>query len=251
MSSATRPAKVYTWAPTRPSGRVLGWLLIVVGAFACLDAAVQLGRAFSADATVASFSGASWPRSISSTTVGFIGAPVGLACEILWLIWQHRVTANLWARRLPGLRFTPGWAVGWWFVPFAWYVQPFRAVRELARRVGGSDHPLAPDATPAVTDGILAWWWITYLAAQLFGIAATAIILHATWPALSHMSRWSTSGTTLVIQAATLRAVARWLLVAGLVRGASALLAARVVWAISRAEDGAPMLAGIPPRPDL
>ena len=59
---------------------------------------------------------------------------VSQATVVVWLVWQHHATANLWSRGLPGLRFTPGWVVGWWFVPFANLVLPYLAMRELDRR---------------------------------------------------------------------------------------------------------------------
>ena len=39
-----------------------------------------------------------------------------VATIITWLVWQHRVTANVWARGHP-VATRPGWAVGWWFIP--------------------------------------------------------------------------------------------------------------------------------------
>src|SRR5439155_11350703 len=64
-------------------------------------------------------------RGVPPTFPGFyprpIGALVGLlgvATELTWLFWQHRVTRNVWARGHP-IKTSPGWAVGWWFIPIA------------------------------------------------------------------------------------------------------------------------------------
>ncbi len=45
---------------------------------------------------------------------------------IAWFVWLHRSVAN--ARSL-GVQTeaTPGWSVGWWFIPFANLVKPYRA----------------------------------------------------------------------------------------------------------------------------
>ncbi len=48
--------------------------------------------------------------------IGAIAPLVGLATIVVWLTWQHRVRANVWASGI-AIRTTPGWAVGWWFVP--------------------------------------------------------------------------------------------------------------------------------------
>src|SRR6185295_7113854 len=50
---------------------------------------------------------------------------------IVWCVWQHRAQRNAIELAYGKLQFTPGWAVGWWFVPFANLVKPFQTVREL------------------------------------------------------------------------------------------------------------------------
>jgi Domain of unknown function (DUF4328) len=240
--SAARPKKAYAWAPTWQPGRVLGWLLIAVAGFSIVDVLVELDRAFSATTIIASGSGAGWSY---ASPIAFVTGPIVFACEILWLIWHHRVTEDLWARGVPGLRFTPGWAVGWWFVPFAWWVQPFRAVRELWHLAGRSGR----DAAPAVPDGVLAAWWTTYVGSQLVAIPLVVIPIRVMEPLFSHLGE--TPLPTITFQASDLRAIATWAFVGGVVRIASALLATRIVWSISEAEDGAMTLSAPPPRPDL
>lgn len=82
---------------------------------------------------------------------------------IVFLMWIHRTYRNLPALGARRLRFTPGWAVGWWFVPIANFFRPFQIVREIWR---ASD--------PAVTDPegwhaapsspLIGWWWAFFLA---------------------------------------------------------------------------------------
>jgi hypothetical protein len=181
--------------------------------------------------------------------LAFATAPLALACEVLWLIWQHKVHADLFARGVPGLRFTPGWAVGWWFVPFASFVQPVRAVRELSRHAGRTGPP-GPDDRPAVSDGMLVAWWSTYLGYGLLSVVAVFVWFGALWPTIQ---RTASQTTIVTIQASTLRAVAGWWLASDLVRAAAAFLAATVVLRISQAEDSVHELAAssVPPRPDV
>jgi len=63
-----------------------------------------------------------------------IGGLAFLATVIVWCIWQHRAQANAVVLSGGGLRFTPGWAVGWWFIPIANLWKPFQTVRELCAR---------------------------------------------------------------------------------------------------------------------
>lgn len=75
---------------------------------------------------------------------------VPVALVVIWCIWQHRVHKALRSSTSSEMRFTPGWAVGWWFVPFANLVQPFRVMRE-ASSTGKEP--------PAVSRRLLGWWW--------------------------------------------------------------------------------------------
>jgi hypothetical protein len=94
---------------------------------------------------------------------------------IFWLIWQHRGQANLFAARVSGLRFTPGWAVGWWFVPFANLVKPFQTMRELWKASGGEE-----DWRHSRTWPVIGWWWAAWLTAGLLGRIGGALVGGAT-----------------------------------------------------------------------
>ena len=56
-----------------------------------------------------------------------------LATIVVFLIWLHRVYSNLSALQARDLEFTPGWAVGWWFIPFANLIKPYQVVTEAWR----------------------------------------------------------------------------------------------------------------------
>lgn len=57
--------------------------------------------------------------------------PVYIFTVTMFLVWLHRAHSNLGPLQASHLEFTPGWAVGWWFIPFANLVKPFQAVREV------------------------------------------------------------------------------------------------------------------------
>src|SRR5687767_1529604 len=56
---------------------------------------------------------------------------VFVASVVVVAMWIHRAHANLRDAGTDGLEFTPGWAVGWYFIPFANLIKPFQAMREL------------------------------------------------------------------------------------------------------------------------
>lgn len=78
---------------------------------------------------------------------------------IVFCVWIRRANATLHAAGFHGLRFTPGWAVGWWFVPFAHLYKPYEVMLELWRATTADrdDWVFAP-RSPALP----VWWgfWI-------------------------------------------------------------------------------------------
>lgn len=101
-----------------------------------------------------------------------IGGLAALAIAgVAWLVWQHRAHSNLTALGAGELRFTPGWAVGWWFVPFANLVRPAQVMSELTR---ASDPAYgAVEQADRQTPRIVLVWWLTWVIGGLmsYGIA--------------------------------------------------------------------------------
>jgi len=85
------------------------------------------------------------------------------AALILVGLWIYRANAN--AHAIGGeLTITPGWAVGWYFVPFANLVKPFQAMKEtwLASHYGSEwDRGDATD--------LLNWWWGLWILSNFIG----------------------------------------------------------------------------------
>lgn len=81
-----------------------------------------------------------------------------LIIAILVLNWIHLANRN--ARQLGAgdMRFTPGWAVGWYFVPIAWFWKPYQAMKEIwqasASPFGWRGQQVSP---------LLHWWWFLWL----------------------------------------------------------------------------------------
>jgi len=82
---------------------------------------------------------------------------------VLVSFWIYRASAN--AHAMGGdLTITPGWAVGWYFVPFANLVKPYQAMKEtwLASHFGGNWE--AGEATD-----LLSWWWGLWILNNILG----------------------------------------------------------------------------------
>ncbi len=109
---------------------------------------------------------------------GILWGIVVVATIVLWLVWQHRAQSNLRALGAANLRFSPGWAVGWWFVPFANVVFPYLTLRELLK----ASDPIAGavDWGARRTPALLGFWWAASLARIVASSIASVIGRHAT-----------------------------------------------------------------------
>jgi len=86
---------------------------------------------------------------------------VGLGFFVAYLIsvvvicfWLYRAHANLRAAGHEDLQFTPGWAVGWYFVPILNLFMPFRAMKELWATTFAEENQFSSEAP-----GTIALWW--------------------------------------------------------------------------------------------
>ena len=81
---------------------------------------------------------------------------------------QPGYRANYNARQLGArdMHFTPGWSVGWYFVPIATLWKPYQAMKEIWR---ASHSP--SDWNNASTSSILPWWWFLWLVNSFLGQA--------------------------------------------------------------------------------
>lgn len=83
---------------------------------------------------------------------------VYLITGILVCIWTYRANSNVRALGATGLRFSPGWAVGWHFVPIAWFWMPFSVMREIWRASASPDEWRRQPGS-----ALLGWWWALWL----------------------------------------------------------------------------------------
>jgi hypothetical protein len=103
-----------------------------------------------------------------------IGFTVLLA--VLFLVWINRVNKNAWALGARSMEFTPGWCVGWFFVPVANLYKPYQAVREIWR---ASNPGFSVDWQRAPSSSLLALWWAFWLISCVIGRIAFRLNLRA------------------------------------------------------------------------
>lgn len=91
-----------------------------------------------------------------------------LVSALLVAMWIYRAHANLFAAGLDNIEFTPGWSIGWFFVPFANLVMPFRAMRELWNASHGHTSFLGGETAPTVRI-----WWGCFLTGNILSYIGT------------------------------------------------------------------------------
>jgi hypothetical protein len=88
-----------------------------------------------------------------------------------WIVLAHRNLTGLGASYV---EFTPGWAVGWFFIPIATLWKPYQAMRMLWRYSCSVNRPDSQD-NPAV----LPAWWTLWIISAILG----NITFRMTWKA--------------------------------------------------------------------
>ena len=107
---------------------------------------------------------------VSGAALASVGVYVLAAIAVL--MWLHRVARNNQSFGERDLRFSPGLAVGVWFIPFANFVRPYHAVRE----AWAASDPQLPWSTPETRrhsrgSGLVLAWWLTFIAGSLVSVA--------------------------------------------------------------------------------
>jgi hypothetical protein len=106
------------------------------------------------------------------TGIGFMLAYLGAA--IFSGRWIYRVNKNARARNEGWMTISPGWNVGYLFVPFANLLLPFRGVRETMQV---SADPQAPEAIEV--PALLRLWWGAWLAMGVLGQISFRLLMGA------------------------------------------------------------------------
>jgi hypothetical protein len=94
---------------------------------------------------------------------------------IFFLIWLYKAFYNLPALQSRNLEFSPGWAVGWWFIPFANLVKPYQVVRELWNESNSDVDKQSFLSNSVGTSPMLGYWWGLFISGNILGRIADKI----------------------------------------------------------------------------
>ena len=114
------------------------------------------------------------------TVIGLGQAGLYLICAVAFLVWFHRAHKNLSAGGLRDLRYSPGWAVGGFFVPFLNLVRPYQVMKEVwagaAMLSQEVDASAVKDVAPS---SLVTCWWGLFLISGVLGRISGNMLLRA------------------------------------------------------------------------
>lgn len=85
----------------------------------------------------------------------------GLIFSVIFVaMWTFRAMKNLHLAGARQVSMSPGWAVGWHFIPFANLWKPFEGMLQIWR--GSMAEAGRPEKVPAH----VGWWWATWIASN-------------------------------------------------------------------------------------
>ena len=86
-------------------------------------------------------------------------------------LWIHRASENLRSLGVAAQRFSPGWAVGWWFIPIMHLFRPYQVVKELWEASYLEDAYADPirRSSSIPTSSLLGWWWGAWIIGGIIG----------------------------------------------------------------------------------
>ena len=159
--------------PWRPNGALAQWCCIALVVMAALGAGEMIslanrirvaGNYHSGTATLAALHNAD----TFVTTMAVLWTIGLLATAALFITWQWRSAKNAELITQAQSRWTPGWSIGGWFIPFANWVIPYLCMREISqastRKGGVSDER-----------SLVPWWWAAFAGASVVRILGNAM----------------------------------------------------------------------------
>jgi hypothetical protein len=203
LEARARLATIVLWAFAAVSVLTMG--VEMLEATGTLDMAVDLG-----------------PLALAAMLIYLAFTLLFVASVVVVALWIHRAHANLRDAGVDGLEFTPGWAVGWYFIPFANLIKPFQAMRELWNASHG-EHDSFGGAAPAEVKA----WWAAWIVGNILSNVGTRILLMGEGGPSS-----LTVGNTIGAAGTAVTIVAAVLLV-------------RLIEGVTRAQRGGTAVAGV------
>lgn len=98
--------------------------------------------------------------------LGLLQLGIVITQQILFYKWLYRSNFNVRQLGAQGMKFSPAWSIGYFFVPIVGLWKPYQAMKEIWQASKN------PSAWKEVKRGsVLPWWWLFYIAELFFSQA--------------------------------------------------------------------------------
>ncbi len=97
-----------------------------------------------------------------------------VAIVVIFSMWIYRANYNARELGAADMKFSPGWAVGWYFIPVANLWKPYQAMCEIWQASADPAHWKQQARGP-----ILPWWWGLFVLSNLISNASLRMMLRA------------------------------------------------------------------------
>lgn len=111
---------------------------------------------------------------IAEGLTGLLQLLVFVVTGIPFLMWIHRANRNARALGAQDMQFTPGWSVGWYFIPIFNLWKPYQAMKEIWQ----ASHNPHSWPTQEVAS-LVSHWWALWLLTGFLGQVAFRLSLRA------------------------------------------------------------------------
>lgn len=139
-----------------------------------------------------------------------------LAAMVFFLMWLFRIFKNLAPTRIRNSETPPGWAIGYWFIPFANLFLPHRVMQQAWRDTDPDSDPLMGFVTYKESfNTLILIWWLTFIGSNI----VVRIV------------------TGKFVQELPIAQVVLAIMIAGFIVSAAALMAIMIVWEITERQE--------------
>jgi Domain of unknown function (DUF4328) len=130
------------------------WLSVIIACIALVDDVVEFAQVQFGQLS---------PDQVANNdpiqvVVGLLQSGLGIVTGIAFLKWIYRAYKNIKGFGAEGLRFSPGWAVGYYFIPILSLIRPVQVMGEIWR---ASEDPANWRQKPG--SWLIAGWWTLFL----------------------------------------------------------------------------------------
>lgn len=99
---------------------------------------------------------------------------------VFFLRWLHRAYKNLIPLGARELKYSPGWACGYWFIPIMNLFRPYQALRELYHCSSPTDPVMTGDyASRLPSPGWLSGYWAAWITMNILSNIGTRLGMNA------------------------------------------------------------------------